>query len=130
MIRKLFTNRSYLIIGLLIIAAISLVYFILNKKQSDPIQNTPGSAVRFTLTDIALNDETGFDVTVRIAEKISEEELKSLAQKVKKFVKASSEKGVVFFTLPGMELSNETWAAVDFTPALLVRKIPQSVKTK
>jgi hypothetical protein len=122
-------TKKYLIIIVLSSVGLAIIaFFIFNKNKFDPATNSELAATRFTLTDIELNEQRGFNVSVRIAEKVSEDELRNLAQRVKKFVKAVSEKGIVFFTLPEMNLRNGAWASVEFTPDMRVTIIGQSIE--
>ena len=116
--RKPLTSRNYLVIGFMFVAVVCFLYFFVYKNQFGTSTST--STVDFTLTDIEQNDENAFNVTVRIIERISEDELKLLALRVKNFVKATSEKGAVIIILPGMELAKEAWATVYFDPQIRV----------
>ena len=82
----------------------------------------------YKLLKTVLNDKRAFNVAVRIYKKLSDEQLKSLAQKIKSDINAISEKGVVFFLLPEMEVDNGAWSAVDFDREVKVRIIGQSIK--
>ena len=106
-------------IALVILIGLAVVYYYSTKKEF--VVNT-----KYTLIETSLNNQRGFNACVRVPEKISDKELKSIAKKVKEDINAISEKGVVFFLLPEMEIGNGAWAAVDFTPDIEVRIIGQS----
>lgn len=73
------------------------------------------------------NDERKFLVSVRISEKLSDDKLKDIAQKVKDNINAVSDMGAISFLLPEMEEGNGAWAIVEFNPEMQVRIIGQSI---
>jgi hypothetical protein len=110
-------KANYFIIILLVsVAFLSYNFFHKEKVYAD-----------YTLLKSDTNNERMFNVSVRIFNKLSDEQLKDIAQKVKEDINAVSNIGVVFFLLPEMEENNGAWAAVDFKPEMQVRIIGQSV---
>lgn len=89
--------------------------------------NSSFTTTNYTILDPDVNSKRGFRVSVRISEKISDDQLKSIAQKVKEQINAISDKGMMFFLLPEMVGNNGAWAAVDFDPDMKVRLLGQSV---
>lgn len=117
---NVFVRSKYnYLIALLILVGLAFFYY---TSKKDVVVNT-----KYTLVETSINNQRGFNACVRINEKISDKELKSIAQKVKEDINAISEKGVVFFLLPEMEINNGAWAAVDFTPDMEIRVIGQSI---
>jgi uncharacterized membrane protein YvbJ len=127
-------KTNYFVLILIFGGLIALYYNIFHKEKETASPDTQMSSTNYqtvlpeyTLLKSELNNKRAFNVAVRIDTKISDYQLKSLAQKIKSDINAVSEKGVVFFLLPEMEIDNGAWAAVDFYPELKVRIIGQSI---
>lgn len=94
------------------------------------ISTVAPSTPSYSILEVGRNNKTGdigFVVHVRISEKLSHTELKSIAQKVKEDIKAVSDKGAVFFLLPEMVVDGGAWATVFFDPNMKVNIIGQSI---
>lgn len=127
-------KTNYFVLILIFGGLVFLYYNFFDKEKptiSPDLQlsstNYQTSLLEYTLLKTELNNIRAFNVAVRIDEKLSDYQLKSLAQKIKLDINAVSEKGVVFFLLPEMEVDNGAWAAVDFDPEVKVRIIGQSI---
>ncbi|RZK04548.1 MAG: hypothetical protein EOO46_16460 [Flavobacterium sp.] len=127
-------KNNYFLIILIVLAIVFLYYNVFKKERvvvntqtedASAIYQTPISTYTLLRTD--LNNKRAFNVQVRIGEKLSDQQLKSLAQKIKSDINAISEKGVVFFLLPEMKIDNGAWATVNFDPEMRVRMIGQSI---
>lgn len=127
-------KTNYFVLILIFAGLIFLYYNVFHKENGTASTDTQLSSTNYhaiqpgyTLLKTELNNKRAFNVAVRIDEKLSDYQLKSLAQKIKSDINAVTEKGVVFFLLPEMEVDNGAWAAVDFDPEVKVRIIGQSI---
>lgn len=131
---QLNTKPNYFIIGLVvfIIAVFAYNNHYENSKVNSQLSTPQGGNVEtkslsYSLLEIELNNKRAFNISVRIDEKLTDNQLINLSQKVIKEIKVRSNKGVVFFFLPNMKLNNGAWAAVDYEPNISVRIIGQSL---
>lgn len=125
---------KYFILILVFGGFILLYYNVFQKERSVTSSDTQLSSTNnerllpeYTLLETVLNNKRAFNVAVRIDKKLSDNQLKSIAQRIKSDINAVSEKGVVSFLLPEMEVDNGAWAAVDFDREIKVRIIGQSI---
>lgn len=115
--------------SLISLLGLSLHFILFISCNSNP-KSSPDNYkinVNYSIIDIELNNQRAFNVAVRIQTKITNNELIALAKRVKTDIKATSDKGVVFFLLPEMEINNGAWAAVDFLPEINTRIIGKSM---
>ena len=90
-------------------------------------ENSSNSTLTYSLLEVSKNNKYSFCACVRINEKLSNEILATIAQRVKNNINTVSDKGTVFFLLPEMKLDDGAWAAVDFDPFINVRMIGRTI---
>lgn len=120
-------KNSYLIFILLFSGLAFIYYNLYFKATSKPDLADINAASNYRLIGIEINNNNKFVASVQIQSKMAENELLSIANRVKEDILAKSDKGNVFFLLPEMIPNNGAWAAVDFTPTASVRIIGQSL---
>lgn len=81
----------------------------------------------YTILKQNLNNQIGFNVSVKIPEKYNNNELINIAKSVKEEVGTVSKNGKVFFYLPDMPDDNGAWAIVDFNLEIEVKILGKSL---
>lgn len=113
--------KRNLLLGLLIILIIIILFFSFHKSNSAAIPY-------YSVDQIDLNKERAFNVSVHIQNKLSNDDLRLVASKVKEDIHAISDIGKVFFYLPEMEINNGAWAVAEFNPEIEIHIIGLSVE--
>jgi hypothetical protein len=84
--------------------------------------------IDFEIIKTELNNRVKFNESIRIKNKISQNELGDLADEIKDNSNFQSEIGVLFFLLPEMKEDNGCWASVIYDPEKKVSIIGQSLE--
>lgn len=90
----------------------------------------PALVTFVTLEDQPINGGSIRDVTVRIEEPISEDDLRALAKRIKADSRNTYPKTSIFFLLPGQEPGKGAWARAIFAPELKITILGGAKDTK
>lgn len=100
--------------------------------SNDSIQDSNNSiqehSPNYSIINIRTNNKIKCVVSVRISEKLTATQLKSIAEKIKTEINPKSNYVYIAFLLPEMQDGNGAWASADFEPNLSIRFFGQSLE--
>lgn len=125
-------KRNLVLIIIVAAIFIGFVYYnvvfkkVPTKETSTTSYNNP--LFNYQILEIGANNKSIFNVKVRIYNKLTDEQLKLVAQRVIQDISVVSNRGIVFFYLPEYNLERDgAWATADFDPEVSIRYFGQSI---
>lgn len=93
-------------------------------KVQEPVEIAPSEAVElpaFTVVERTASPPQKLSFDIRLADKISEQELAAIANHLKAQETASFDRIFILYYLPEMEIGSGAWASTHFNPSLRVK---------
>ena len=98
------------------------------KLSADSVYQT--SIPKYEIINISVNNKVKTVASIRITNKLSDDELRLIALKAKSDLNPASDRVHLFFLLPEMKDKNGAWARADFNPALQIYILGQTIASQ